>query len=468
MQRIIVLFIFFISIILYYIAPNYVDKGYCAICLAFYLVEVYIVLRIDLKSRLYAGFNTLFFLSFFLTSFAYPLFVYDTPADLVSMVDRNINFSYLTKCSALCLIASSIYCCGYLYALRINKCEGYNNRLLKADVKDCNYGILKGIFFCVFIILFSFAFLFVQAGGSVSLKGGDLLAALFETIFPIVLLINTVRIKPNSFTDFIRGNYITLSLCILMMLLFIRIGDRGLILTCGLQIIIIYSICVKRIKIYNILAVVLVGFILMFSIRQLRMSDNYSGEANVSTFSNFATSSLSYYGTEYGVWFYLSDLTNISHELCLGYEYSQRHGLFHPVEEIILTLLSPAPLLPSLFSDYVLGHPTSYYVTGTELNKYMSIYGDAHYGNHCVIDVYMMWGLLGVIIVFWGFGYCVAKCYNRTFDNILFAALYVMLVSYSIYVPRNIVLSLIRPAVYIWFFIWLAQVQQKRKLHLKR
>jgi len=206
-----------------------------------------------------------------------------------------------------------------------------------------------------------------------------------------------------------------------------------------------------------------IGAILMFSIRQMRMSENYAKESSsLSSYTDFAASALSEYGAEYGVWYYLSDLTNISHELCLGYDYSQSHDLFHPVEEIVLTVLSPIPLLPSLFCNYVLGKPTSEYVTGTELNKYMSNYGHANFGNHCVIDVYMMWGLLGVLIVFYFFGYTVAKCYNHLFDTLLFAALYIMLVSYAIYVPRNIVLSLIRPAVYIWFFVWLSRRHDKK------
>lgn len=448
-------------------APSHVNKTYCAICLALYLVEVLIVLKIDLKSKLYAGFNSLFFLSFFLTSFAYPLFVYDTPADLVSRVDQNINFNYLTKASSLCLVASSVYCYGYLYALKIGKCKGYKNKYLATSALITNTQFLNTLYIGVFLVLFSIALLFVQAGGSVSLSGGDLLSAIFETLFPVVLILNTLREKPTSLVGFLHKNLMILSLCVLMMLVFIRIGDRGLVLTCGIQIIVVYSLCVKRPKLYQIGTVMLLGMILMFSIRQMRMSENYSKETNVSSFSNFATSSLGYYGVEYGVWFYLSDLTNISHELCLGYEYSQKHDMFHPIEEVVLTILSPVPLLPSLFSNYVLGHPTMHYVTGSELNKYMSNYGDAHYGNHCVIDVYMMWRLLGVMVVFWGFGFCVAKCYNKAFDSILYAALYVMLVSYSVYVPRNIVLSLIRPAVYIWFFIWLTQKHHRKRAKLK-
>ena len=448
-------------------APNHVDRTYCAICLVLYIIEVLIVLRIDLKSKIYVGFNILFFMSFFLTSFAYPLFVYDTPADILGKIEQTINFDSLTKWSALCLIASSTYCYGYLRKLNINKCEGYRDRFI-SDSMVGNLSILKILYIIIFVLLFSVAFLFMRAGGSVALQGGDLLSALFEVIFPVILLTNTIKTKPQTLREFIRFNLMILVLSAAMMLVFIRIGDRGLILTCSLQIIAIYTLCVNRPKLFYIGCLMLVGVVLLFSIRQLRMSDSYAKESSIASFSNFASSSLKEYGVEYGIWYYLSDLTNISHELCLGYEYSQKNGLFYPVEEIVLAAMSPVPLLPSLFCNYVLGKPTSEYVTGEQLNKYMSSYGHANFGNHCVIDLYMMWRLLGVVIVFYLFGYFVAKSYNKVLDNLLYAALYVMLISYAIYVPRNIILSLIRPAVYIWFFVCLSNRRSNKKSSLKQ
>lgn len=464
MQQKIVLFILLISIILYYMAPCHVDKIYCAICLVLFFVEAFLILKIELKSKLFAGFNVLFFLSFFLTSFAYPLFVYDTPADLLNVVEKNINFNYLTKSTALCLIASSVYCYGYLKGLRRKKCSGYGSRIIQNSYEIGDIHFIISLYIGVFVVLFTIAVLFARAGGSIALKGGDLLSAIFEALFPVVLLLNTIKTRPTGFFDYVKKNFIILTLSLLMMLAFIRIGDRGLVLTCGMQILVVYSLSVKRPKLLQVLMLLVIGVVLMFSIRQLRMSENYSQSASASSFANFATSSIGEYGAEYGVWYYLSDLTNISHELCLGYEYSKTHEPFHPIEEIVLAVISPIPMLPSLVSNYVFGHPTLYYVTGAELNNYMALYGDAHFGNHCVIDVFMMWRLIGIFVVFGGFGYCVARCYNRIFDSILFAALYIMLASYALYVPRNIVLSLIRPAIYIWFFVWLSRKYVKKRV----
>jgi hypothetical protein len=207
----------------------------------------------------------------------------------------------------------------------------------------------------------------------------------------------------------------------------------------------------------------LVGVVMMFSIRQMRISDDFSSStSSVSSFTSAASSSLSDAGIAYGAWYYLSDLTNISHELCLGYEYRSRNGLFHPFEEIVLNICSPIPLLPSLVSNFIFDNPTSEYNTSEALNKYMRSVGDGNFGNHCIIDLYMMWGLIGVIVVCSFFGYVVASCYNRLYDDILYTALFVLLVSSAIYIPRNMILSLIRPAVYIWFFVWLSRRNDKK------
>lgn len=462
-----VLIILVIALVLFYIAPNHVDKAYCWVCLALFVIEATFILRLDLKSGLYVGFNTLFFISFFLTSFAYPLFVYETPADLLGTIAKAIDYGYLTKCSTLCLVASSVYCYGYLRAVDKKKCKTYGEKKLKNDGYIGGLKFIKVLYVFLFIMLFVTAVMFLSEGGSVNLEGGDLLTSIFESIFPVVLLLNTLKEKPKGMLEFLKKNIFILALCIAMMLAFIRVGDRGLVLTCGLEIIVVYTICVKRVNLFYIGSIMVVGLILMFVIRQTRISDDYSSTtSSVSSFSSAASSTLSEAGAAYGVWYYLSDLTNISHELCLGYEYSTKNGLFHPIERIVFAILSPVPLLPSLFSNFIMGYPTSEYNTGMALNKYMEYIGDAHFGNHCVIDIYMTWRLLGVFVVFYFLGYAVASCYNKMFDNVLFAALYVLLVANAIYIPRNMVLSMIRPAVYVWFFVWLSKKHSKSSRHV--
>lgn len=469
-MRRIILLILFISIILFLLAPNKVDKSFCWLCLVFYIIEVVTILRIDLKSKIYAGFNVLFFLSFFLTSFAYPLFVYDTPADRLNLVGQSINFNYLSKCSALCLIASSIYTYGYLKGLNLRKCLNYSrtSAIKVIDIIDSKY--VKMLYIGIFVALFSMGVLFLKGGGSVVLIGGELLTSIFESIFPVVLLLNSLKVRPHNLIDFIKKNLFILLLCLLMIIVFIRIGDRGLIFTCGIQIVVVYIITVKRLKLVQILPLMIVGAVFMFTIRQMRMLDNYTKESSsISSYYDFASSYMGSYGADYGAWYYLSDLTNISQELCLGFDYSQKNGLFHPFEEIILNVSSPIPLLPSFISNVIFGHPTSEYNTSMALNKYMAHIGDANFGNHCVIDVYMCWGILGVLLVFYYFGYAVAKCYSNLFESILFAAIYILLVSHAVYIPRNMVLSLVRPAVYVWFFVWIAKMHKgKSKLSRKQ
>ena len=423
------------------------------------------VLKIEFKSKIYLSFNTLFFLSFFLTSFAYALFVHDTPAELLNVVGQHINFGYLSKCSALCLIASSVYTYGYLSALQVRKCSSYANRIVYTKESLPGLHLLKIVYVTIFLLLFALAFSAVLAGSTVFLEGGDLLSSLFETIFPVVLLCNSFKEKPGNIRSFAKVNAMELTLGAIMMLLFVKIGDRGLIITCGVQIIIIFILCISRLKLWAIGLLMVLGAAFMFVIRQTRMSDDFtSTTSSMTSFVTAAVDVINSGGAEYGFWFYLSDLTNISWELCLGYEYSLTHDLFYPIEEIILNLASPIPLLPSLISTFVFGKTTADFTTGMALNHYMASVGDGNFGNHCVIDVYMMWGIIGVLFVFYFFGFFVAKCYNKTFDKLLFVALYVLLVSNAVYIPRNMVLSLIRPAVYVWFFVWVAHHNtQKRK-----
>lgn len=462
-QRKIVFVIFLLSLTLYFFAPNVVDKGFCWLCLALYLIEVFIILKIEFKSKIYISFNTLFFLSFFLTSFAYPLFVHGTPAELLGNVEKQINFNYLSKCSALCLIASSIYSYGYLKAINTGKCKGFFNRYARFEDPFPGMSVLKLLYLVIFFLLFITVFNAIISGQQVYIEGGELFSSLFETIFPVMLLCNSCQKKPDNLLSFVKLNARILASGIIMMLLFMKVGDRGLIITCGIEIVAVYILCVKRLRPLEVFSMVILGAIFMFVIRQTRISDSYSSvTSSLSSFFSASAAVISSGGVEYGLWYYLSDLTNISWELCLGYEYSLNNELFHPIEEIILNIVSPVPLLPSFVSNVFFGRPTMDYNTGMALNSYMSAYGDGNFGNHCVIDVFMMWGLIGVLIIFFYFGYFVAKCYNNSFDKVLWTSIYILLISNAVYVPRNMVLSLIRPVVYVWFFVWVAKRTPKR------
>lgn len=289
------------------------------------------------------------------------------------------------------------------------------------------------------------------------------LISLFQILFGVVLLLGTTKWTVSKLSSYVKSNFTFLSLCVIMMLVFTYIGDRGLILSCGLIILFVYNAYVKRMRLWTILGFLLVGVVFMFTIRQTRNTNSLASSSSVSSYVTNASDIIDRSIIEYGPWYFLADLTNIYQELCVGYEYSEKHDLLYPGEQILMTIAYPFPFLPTIVAS-AFNKTTSDYVPGSALNRYVSDTIEAHYGSHCVIDIYITWGLLGVLLIFYLFGSFVGRVYNNLYDNVFYAAIYVLLMSYAIYIPRNRVVSLIRPILYTVLFVWLNKKQSRNRI----
>lgn len=227
-------------------------------------------------------------------------------------------------------------------------------------------------------------------------------------------------------------------------------GDRGLIIICAVTILIVYCIFVSKIKFKTMGLIGVVGVMLMFAIRQTRVSDN---ALSSSSFSSFATASNNAFKEANGVISLFADLTGTINELCLGYEYTEKYGLLYPEEQLIMLPTYPFPLLPSLVASVLFDKKPTDYGTGERLNYYVSDVGNGAFGNSVVIDIYMRWGIVGVMLVFSIFGYCLAFITNKSKSDIRYLAIYIVLTGLAIYTPRNTIPFLIRPIAYSYFFM---------------
>ncbi len=456
MKRGVVYLITVVSLFLYFCAPYGDYWTFNTLTAILFVIEAFIVCESEFKSKLYVGFNILFSISFFLTSFAFAVLVKGTLAEVFnSILDRLVDFSYLPKCTSLCLVSYSFYAIGFL---NYSKNHRVNSHVSRIDFSINKTQFPHFVFFIAFMLLAIQTLHYINTVGDINMSESPFLVSIFESLLPVTFVF-TLSCKPcTNVNDFFKKNIFLFSLVSFMMLMYLYMGDRGLVIYCGITIIVVYVLFIKRIKWHTMLIMGIVGVLMMFVIRMTRGGDESLSSGSISSFNNAAGSALA---QERGVMYYFSDLTGAVNELCVGYEYKKKHGLLEPIDQLALLPLYPFPLLPTIYTDLLYEKEPADFGTGETLNKYASDLGSANFGNHVVIDIYMKWGLIGILIVFFLFGTIVSFLYYYKDVSIYYASIYILFSGFAIYTPRNTIDFLIRPAAYIIFFTWIFLYSQK-------
>lgn len=441
-------FICILSFFLYYFAPYGIYPYYCGCVAILYILDAYFVCRLDWNKKLYLSFNTLFALSFFLTSFGFAIFVQDTTAETLSVLaGKTVDFNLMPKCCSLCLIAYSLY--SYYYIRKINVTTYSDQAVLSLPKIYSSLAI--SLFYFSFIILFIKTFLFFKRTGDINMNEDTFLVSIFQCMLPVAFIFRNAKRNSHNLIEFLKNNFVILLPTILVMALFLIMGDRGIIIVCSLTILMVYVLLVKRVNFLTLGCIAVVGVLLMFAVRQTRISDSALSSGS---FSSFANASNNAFKEADGLITFFADLTGAVQELCLGYQYKQQHGMLAPIEQIVMLPTYPFPLIPTLVASVMFGKIPSDYGTGEQINNFVSPVGEGHFGNHVVIDIYMRWGILGVIIIFPIFGYFIANTTNKMKTDLKYLAIYFVLVGLAVYTPRNTIPFLIRPISYSYFFIW--------------
>jgi len=453
-----------VALILYLVIPYGDNTIWCIVCFVMFLYISYDLLKDDIKHKDYLSFNSIFLISFFLTSFAFPVFILSSNELFSQYVDMNflvqfVDFKYLSRGVFLCLLAISVYAAAYKINHKkqvLHKKDAIHKRIFKKNTIDISLLLLLiATIYNAYYSLKSFDVTNLQQNAYVY----DLLKA--GLVVSFIVRIPNIRKEP-SFTDnficFFKYNRYPLIISFISILLFLYFGVRNLaisIIIIDLMTMVVYY---SRLSIKYIVFLSIVGVLILFVIRETRHSDTSIMNSGVS--SAIASTNLKISSPL----LFFSDLIAASTELSLGVEIKDRNGLQHP-EQIILVPLVPLPLLPTLVSENIWGKSYQEATGSSVLNDYMlQRYGkNATYGKHCVSDLYMKWGVLGIIVFFVILGWLTSKADSNKHNNIFWAAAYLALLSLSFFTPRDSLLGVIRPIFYVCVFLWLFSRKQSLK-----
>ena len=420
MSKSISLLLVFISFVLYFIAPMFYSWSFCAVCAGVYITNAVMGLMPVFRNEP-LSFDLFFSLTIFICSFVFPLVIYPLDANY-SLFQYGYNPLVITKCTALTCLAHSLYWFGVVNA----KKRYYKYLLIKnLTIDDRMIGRFS---FCVIFLFIGFLLLgglsyFTDRyleGNMSSNIGFQYLNVLFSTLAVTFSCMSLYADKTKTY----------LKACIILgiiSLVILSTGSRTIPMYLILPMAYVFQ---KRYNV-GIIKMAFLCFIVLFvfvAIAHLR-HEALTVEAIVS-----------YNGrsSEFGYWDNMIDFIVCNRNLYDIYSSVDNNGILWG-KNFLGSLLSVIPFAQGLVSS--LFSVPSYQLDSSYFCTYL-VFGEEAplgLGTHVVGDVYLAFGLIGVITFFYILGNFITKLRNGiivTGSHFMYIA-YLYMLSYSVFFCRG-------------------------------
>lgn len=454
MRLMLQLFFLVFSLGIYFNAPiNYSFS----ICL---LINILFILQnlIHFTSKKFdlISFEFIFMISFYFLNFVYPVFYYPTRMDF-SVFSLSYNHAIITKATSLALVAYSSYLLGLIVRNRRNNKRQILSEKNKYSFENLYLSYINKSLFIISIILLA---LYLLSGGHVALSSEysgeeDVVIGIYSYYY-ILLNITTSILCFFIFKEtnkINQKNYILFIFSIII--LFLLLGSRTLPLTLVLSLIFAYNRYRKIPKVVFI-SLLILGMLSLTFVMFARSASYTSGDYFSQGIENFEIINL---------WDLGSDLLINNRNLYVIVDYVYKGDYTFGIT-MLSGFLSPIPFLQSFIAE-AFGIPkdfmsTSSFVTFLELGP-GSTWG---LGGHVVGDVYLSFGLLGTIILFYFFGYIISMANYKSYSNIYWYIFYFVFASNSVYIGRTGLFDNMRTIIWslliVYFIISIKKIKKKK------
>lgn len=434
---------------MYFFAPNYYSKTFCSVLLLVYVFISYKIISLTTYNNNYITFHTLFLISFLFVNFIYPIFIYPLDPFYFSVFRRTFDVSVISKSTALSLVAVSSYYVGVvLIRERDEKPEMISKDVLLEIKKILTYIYI----FCISLFLYFMGSRVLNGDfGVTSMIPPGLLVITQVCINLIVLISFNIYNLSNNFSSFLYSfPKDVLLLSILFVLLFLYTGDRGPAIQLVLIFLVAFSLYVKNINAKTLLAIALFGMLNLSFVQGARTKDVIAvGGGGV---TNFVSRGINNFEIN-NFWDIGMDLIVSNYPLYAGYDYVNEEGYLYG-SNMFTYLFAPLPLVPSLMSSLLFDSSPSELTTANLITKRAnSTYG---LGTNMVIDIYMAFGFVGVVIFMFFLGFVITFVQVNAFINkFKFVIVHGLLISFSIYLPRASMFDPLRHVIWALFLFLL-------------
>lgn len=445
-----IIFTFF-SIVAFLLAPESYSAFFNQIIAIAFLVQT-IPFVIKKSKENFINFYSLFYFSYFFVNFFYSAVIYPIDSEYFSVFTLPFNEYIINKATAIAWISSSFFILG-----ANNKVSLKN--ILKKNSNTSAYRHNKSTIFTGILVL-SFVLTVGKEFLSGNFVGQSALSLYILQLVNCSFMVTTVIFFRDYHKQ--RNKYWFFTIAFLYVILFLGIGDRGPALSLLVVCIALYSHYVNKIKLRLAVPISLLGISLMHIVGEGRSAGVVDSGSNIISrgLEGFDFSVNSFYDITNG-------LVVNSYTLYLGVDYVENNGL-NLGTTFLKPLISIFPFIQTLLVS----------ITNVELQTSSEFFTEEvlgtnptwGVGTNLVADVYISFGLVGCVILFYFFGrFIEISRLNMLYKNTITTnIIYFSMVSLAIYMPRTGLLTPLKFIVWsLVIYIFLRFIKFIRSMSLR-
>jgi len=390
---------------------------------------------------------------------------------LLGNLDNNNSFLWVDSTIVTkALMISSMGFVSYISGYSFNK----NPANTKAD-SDLKYTNTKMLNVIASILLFLFFYtvnkdyLNGQYGSADIGTAAQIFAFMFEAVVYAIIIVtckNLILAKRTkiTFVQYVIIHRYTVLLLFVYLCAVMFSGDRGPIIYCSLAFLFGYIYLTKRkVGLPRIIFLLTCGLLFITLLGALRhenrglsLFERVTGAVNDDTESYYTTSFLS--GSKELA---LSVRTVHLAVKNVPAKYPHSYGLFF-AQDVMLFV----PMLKGAFIH--LANIPKQYSSSAQFLTWIDLGSFATWGvgSSCIADTYLDFGFVGIIVVYFAFGYFTRKMELVVFSKI-FPPAYLLIIafcvfSFSIYISRSTICYSLSKFSYIWLFVYMPRILKRR------
>ncbi len=409
-----------ISIICCVKAPGIYDYNFCVLVFALYLIQNALHFINDKRTNK-IGFELFFFISYTFCNFIYPIFYFPTN-QYFSLFIYPFNTNVISQATAIAYLGYAFYMLGVTPLLRVRRPEPLRPTFT-LEMKS---------FIWIFIIAMLSFVAYMGFGGWSTLQsvyeGGSALRdvgifSYFYNIFTIasyLMAIFLFRLKEND------HKWVCFGIVGFTILLFLTTGSRSLALGLALVLGVGFHNNIRRFRLIEIVALLVVGILGMYAIMVVRTEGV--------TLSNISTALAAI--KQQNILDIFLDLTINNRNLYVLVDYANSHDLtwFHGM---MVDICSPIPGMTGWLVSHF--HEPIELLHGGDLPTYLQ-FGAGHgwgLGTNMTGEAFRSFGYVGTALAMMLIGQIVKSSYYASTHNIYAYTLYYLLVSHAVMYPRG-------------------------------
>lgn len=414
-----------ISIFLYITAPEVYSLSSVVISAIIYVLCFIHIIQNNCRFT-FVKYEFFFFIAIFFTCYVYPLFFY-TENPYFSFFTYAFNENLISKATALATVGVAAFSLGVCEKTKVFASLG--NSYVEKKLNFPN----KSVLFLMMLFIPQL-FKYVSMGVYTTDFESSLVNVVLQYLiyyFLFAYFYNERSFHPKKIT------YIHIAI-LLYVILFLLIGSRTLPLRIALFILLLYSIYVKPIQKLFILTIMFGGVLLLYIVGMVRMGEEVS-------LTN--------------IWDVGFDLIINNRNLYVLMDYANTHG-YTWGESMLMSFLSIIPF----------GQSTYLKLTGSSLSDISSgnLVTDLHYGKryageeitgfgtNIFGDIYLAFGLIGVIVLMFLLGRFLRTLYQRASEgNRISVLIYALLFVDVVYSTRSTYWCFLRTIVWTYSIFYL-------------